>query len=267
MVTFHPLAFPITITLPPYRPHTVRQAIETPVPSPSSSSSSSATTPILLDTFDRTGFFCPFRTFGVEALVPSSSSSSPPSSAGKPLLLYLPGLDGTGLTAFVQYPALAEEFEVRCLTMPTTDRSTFMDLVHLVRNELRSFPQREVFLMGESFGGLLALGTALERLNRPDIREATTEINGVVLVNPATSYSRTIWAKFGQAITKLPEPFYGLSLLPIGLLLVDAGQIQSLIKDAFGRLREISSASSLSSPRPSSPTPADQRARMAALGK
>jgi pimeloyl-ACP methyl ester carboxylesterase len=130
-----------------------------------------------------------------------------------------------------------------------------MDLIHLVRAELRSFPNREVFLMGESFGGLLAMGTALERSNRPDTREASTEIKGVILVNPATSYSRTIWAKFGGVITKLPEPLYGLSLLPIGLLLVDGGQIQSIVKDAFDRLRESRSPSS-----------GEQRAKMAALG-
>ena len=132
-----------------------------------------------------------------------------------------------------------------------------MDLIHLVRTELLSYPNRQVFLMGESFGGLLALGTALERTNRPDTRQASAEIKGVILVNPATSYSRTNWARFGQLITKLPQPFYSLSLLPIGLLLVDAGQIQSMIIDAFGRLRKSSSPS---------PSPEDQRARMAALG-
>ena len=47
------------------------------------------------------------------------------------------GLDGSGLTAFVQYPTLAEGFELRCLTVPTSDRSSFMALVDLVREELK----------------------------------------------------------------------------------------------------------------------------------
>ena len=70
-----------------------------------------------------------------------------------------------------------------------------------------------------------------------------------------------------QVITKLPQPFYGLCLLPIGLLLVDGGQIQSMVKDAFDRLKKSSPSSLLSLSPPSSPTPADQRAKMAALGK
>lgn len=41
------------------------------------------------------------------------------------------------MTAFVQYPTLAEAFELRCLTVPTSDRSSFMDLVEFVRAELR----------------------------------------------------------------------------------------------------------------------------------
>lgn len=32
---------------------------------------------------------------------------------------------------------LAEVFELSCLTVPTSDRSSFMDLVELVRAELR----------------------------------------------------------------------------------------------------------------------------------
>lgn len=51
--------------------------------------------------------------------------------------MHPPGLDGSGLTAFVQYPTLAQAFELRCLTMPTSDRSSFIELVELVRAELR----------------------------------------------------------------------------------------------------------------------------------
>lgn len=51
--------------------------------------------------------------------------------------MHPPGLDGSGLTAFVQYPTLAQAFELRCLTVPTSDRSSFMELVELVRAELR----------------------------------------------------------------------------------------------------------------------------------
>lgn len=49
---------------------------------------------------------------------------------------------------------------------------------------------------------------------------------GVVLVNPATSYSRTLWSKLGPVIARLPQPLYTLGMLPIGLLLLDAGQVK-----------------------------------------
>jgi hypothetical protein len=47
------------------------------------------------------------------------------------------GLEGSGLTAFVQYPELSGLFELRCLSIPNGDRSTFQDLVALVRQQLR----------------------------------------------------------------------------------------------------------------------------------
>lgn len=187
----------------------------------------------------------------MDCLLPSKNEKQ------KPVLLYLPGLDGSGLTAFVQYPMLSEEFELRCLTVPTGDRSNFFELVNLVRTELRALKGREVIVMGESFGGLLALGTTLETVSNRPPQEGIEEeeegvIKGVVLVNPATSFSRTIWGRVGPIITKLPAPLYTLSLLPIGLLLIDGGQIQSLLKDALNKARE--------------PKGQDPKARMAALG-
>ncbi len=42
-------------------------------------------------------------------------------------------------------------------------------------NKLQAYRGRELFIMGESFGGLLALGTALETTNRPDA-EPTADV-------------------------------------------------------------------------------------------
>ena len=49
-------------------------------------------------------------------------------TSSKPLLLYLPGFDGTYLSAFFQYPELHSIFEVRCLVSTMEDRSTFDEL-------------------------------------------------------------------------------------------------------------------------------------------
>ena len=237
----------------PRTAHVLRALDSTAAPPPPS------LTPVDPTTFESTGFFCPFQTFGVQAFAP------PP--ADKPLLLYLPGLDGSGLTAFVQYPALAEAYELRCLTIPTSDRSSFLDLINLVRAELRAYKSRDIFLMGESFGGLLALGTALETTNRPDHEPGKeAKVHGIVLVNPATSFSRTIWGKVGPLITKLPQPFYTLSLIPIGLLLIDGGQIQGLLKDALDRLKEDGPPLPGRPARSAADDAQEQRTRMMALG-
>lgn len=46
----------------------------------------------------------------------------------KPLLLYLPGFDGTFLSPFLQFPELHTIFDVRCMTVAVDDRSTLDDL-------------------------------------------------------------------------------------------------------------------------------------------
>lgn len=46
-----------------------------------------------------------------------------------PLMFYMPGIDGTGLAAYRQFPRLTRAFDLRCLIVPRTDRSTFEQLV------------------------------------------------------------------------------------------------------------------------------------------
>lgn len=47
-------------------------------------------------------------------------------------MFYMPGIDGTGLAAYRQFPRLTRAFDLRCLIIPRTDRSTFEDLVDYV---------------------------------------------------------------------------------------------------------------------------------------
>ena len=55
-------------------------------------------------------------------------------SSEKPILLYLPGFDGTYICPFIQFPELNTEFEVWCMTVPMKDRSSFEDLKACVLN-------------------------------------------------------------------------------------------------------------------------------------
>ncbi|CAN4079059.1 unnamed protein product [Withania somnifera] len=98
-----------------------------------------------------------------------------------PLLLYLPGIDGTGLGLIKHHKRLGRIFNVWCLHVPVTDRTSFSDMVHLVEATVRSehhrAPRRPIYLLGESFGGCLALAVAARN---PHIDLA------LLLANPAT---------------------------------------------------------------------------------
>lgn len=47
-------------------------------------------------------------------------------------MFYMPGIDGTGLAAYRQFPRLTRAFDLRCLIIPRSDRSTFDELTDFV---------------------------------------------------------------------------------------------------------------------------------------
>ncbi|KAL0351185.1 UNVERIFIED_CONTAM: Acyltransferase-like protein, chloroplastic [Sesamum radiatum] len=103
-----------------------------------------------------------------------------------PLLLSLPGVDGVGLGLLLQHQRLGQIFDIWCLHIPLTDRTSFPDLVKLVESavslEHSRTPNRPIYLVGESFGGCLALAVAARN---PDIDLM------LILANPATSFSKS----------------------------------------------------------------------------
>ena len=61
------------------------------------------------------------------------------------------GIDGTGLAAFKQFPAVVEHFDLRALFVPSADRTPFPELVELTAYVLRPFGLisfREPFVRG-----------------------------------------------------------------------------------------------------------------------
>ncbi|KAL9241804.1 hypothetical protein vseg_015870 [Gypsophila vaccaria] len=103
-----------------------------------------------------------------------------------PLLLYLPGIDGLGLGLILQHQKLGEIFDVWCLHIPVKDRTPFQDLLLLVEQTVISenarFPERPIYLVGESIGGCLALAVAA--------RNPTIDLV-LILANPATSFAKS----------------------------------------------------------------------------
>jgi pimeloyl-ACP methyl ester carboxylesterase len=134
------------------------------------------------------------------------------SSKPLPLLLYLPGLDGFGISATSQFDELSSTFELWRMTIDKSNvQLSFADLVSsvvkFVKDATNSYVNspREVILVGESFGGLLSCAVAMALSNVASKPNATMSLKGMVLVNPATSFDETNW---GQSITLLTSLRY-----------------------------------------------------------
>jgi len=119
-------------------------------------------------------------------------------NADAPLFVYLPGMDGTGKLLQTQSDRLAANFDLRCLSIRTDNYSTWQDLardtVKLISLELESKTNKDVYLCGESFGGCLALKTALAAPNL---------ISKLILVNPASCFNQLPILSWGADITAL----------------------------------------------------------------
>lgn len=118
----------------------------------------------------------------------------------KPLLLYLPGFDGTILAPFIQFPSLGESFDVRAMKVGMDNRSAFDELKSIVLFyvSLQSKEHEGVFLMGESFGGILAIEVSRDIQSLPEY--ANVQLKGLTLINPATSYLRSALYQLGPPI-------------------------------------------------------------------
>ncbi|KAK1441125.1 hypothetical protein QVD17_06963 [Tagetes erecta] len=117
-----------------------------------------------------------------------------------PLLLSLPGVDGTGISLLLHHHRLGEIFDIWCLHIPTTDRTPFTDVVKLVVRTIKSenerFPNRPIYLVGESIGGCLALAVAA-RIPHIDLV--------LVLANPATSFGKSLLQPLIPILKTLPD--------------------------------------------------------------
>ena len=113
-----------------------------------------------------------------------------------PLFVYLPGMDGTGELLQTQADKLKIDFDLRCLTIRIDNYSNWQTLARdtseLIRAELTRKSNQEVYLCGESFGGCLALKTALAR---------PSMFKKLILVNPASSFNQFPILGLGANIT------------------------------------------------------------------
>ncbi|NEP87045.1 MAG: alpha/beta hydrolase [Okeania sp. SIO2C2] len=146
-----------------------------------------------------------------------------------PLLIFLPAMDGTGKLLRSQQSRLSSAFDIRCLSIPSNDLSSWEQLlektVELIEIERQAIPERPVYLCGESFGGCLALKVAF---TAPEL------FNKLILVNSASSFSQQPLVKYGSYLTQyLPSYLYRLSVTGTLPFLAALGRIERAERQAL----------------------------------
>jgi pimeloyl-ACP methyl ester carboxylesterase len=173
-----------------------------------------------------------------EGYAPTVAEYNDGTLSNKPLLVYLPGFDGTLVAPFLQFPELGTEFEVWGMSISMEDRSSVTKLcnyvVDFVTEKLKEGGEgRSLYIMGESFGGILALEVALAIKNRNKSEDENIDkidFDGLVLINPATCYNQSKLAKSGPPIANGFPLLYPINLMSMVPLFTDDYALPQLIK-------------------------------------
>lgn len=149
-----------------------------------------------------------------------------PMAPGKPLFIFLPGMDGSGELLRTQVDRLVPWFDVRCVAISPTDKADWRSLARqvsqLISDEVgapnpETGRRRSVYLCGESFGGCLAMQVLTLS---PDLFER------VILVNPASSFRRLPWMQLGPLLTQsLPSMAYRYSSKGLVPFLLESSRV------------------------------------------
>jgi 3-oxoadipate enol-lactonase len=83
------------------------------------------------------------------------------SNSSLPLLIYIAGMDGTGELFYKQIPALSEDYRVVTFRLRDKPDATFEDLTDDVVAIIRNLNELKAFIVGESFGGTIAMTFAI----------------------------------------------------------------------------------------------------------
>ncbi|NEU76447.1 alpha/beta hydrolase [Hassallia byssoidea VB512170] len=138
-----------------------------------------------------------------------------------PLLVYLPGMDGTGQLLRSQTAGLEAGFDVRCLAIPREDLTSWDDLtknvLDLIDQELKKSSPRPVYLCGESFGGCLAMKVAIAS---PKL------FKRIILINSASAFNlRPLLNWTSQLTSIVPGYLYDIGALGLLPFLASLGRV------------------------------------------
>lgn len=136
-----------------------------------------------------------------------------------PLLVLFPGMDGSGKLFDRQLARLIDRFDIRCLSISTNDLTGWVGLVdravQLILSELNR--GQSLYLCGESFGACFAMQVAAQ---------LRTRINQLVLINPASSFTRQPLLAVGSTFSGLlPGALYSLSALILVNFLINNDRV------------------------------------------
>jgi len=159
----------------------------------------------------------------------------------KPVLLYLPGLDGSGDYSLPTFRNLSNEYSVARLQITPDDRSSFLQVSEFILSALAKepFQGRNVTLVGESCGALFAAHVAL-RAAAPSSK--TSPVQRLVLVNPATSFDKTSWSLTGRAVAATGPAFPIVGLATLLTTAIEAKQIASVGQQIAARVTSVETA-------------------------
>lgn len=149
-----------------------------------------------------------------------------PPQPDKPLMLLLPGMDGTGKLFGPQIVSLVRHFDLRCLSIPENNRQDWNSLTHSTLELVSELKQsRTMYLCGESYGGCLALKVASAM---PQIADR------LILINPASSLQQQTWLRWStQVVGYAPTWLYEASSTFIVPLLANFEHIHSYWQRTF----------------------------------
>ena len=111
-----------------------------------------------------------------------------------PLLVNISGLDGTGRLFFKQIPGLAEHYRVATFRLRDHGRFTYSDLVQDVASIIEGAGEERAIIVGESFGGTIALSFALAH---PEM------VDRLVIVNSFSRYRHRARLKLLSALVSI----------------------------------------------------------------
>lgn len=112
----------------------------------------------------------------------------------RPLALLIPGLDGTGLLFSRQLAALERKYRVLPWSYGPGDDSGLNDLIRDLGRETMTEESASILVVGESFGGLVAIGYVLQYPER---------VGRSVLINTFPFYRRRFRIRLARALTPL----------------------------------------------------------------